>query len=290
MKLSENSVLMRLSFSRLGNVRKADLGLITSDADKSRLKLGKVLFVSSEFAAVSAFDIQLSLWMQRRAIPCNIGYRGVSVLPLALLDVVEKRFAEAMVERDALVDKFLAVYDQERELARQRLNGQFQESNYPSVDAARDSFAMRWAYVTFEVPSNLPDGLREREGAKLQEKFEQVESEVRVALRSGLSELLGHLTDRLKVGPDGKLKVFRDTAVGNLLEFLELFKARNITDDKELSELAAKAQSVVQGVKPDSLRSPGQFRENVRDNLTQVKASIDELITTAPRRKFNLDD
>lgn len=288
MRLMENSVLMRVSFSRLGNIRKADLDKVTTDADKGRLKLGKVLFVSDEYAAISAFDTALTLWVQRRAIPCDIGYRGVSVLPLALLGVVEQRFEQARTERELLVTKFLQVYDSERDIARQRLNGQFSEADYPSVDSVRAEFGFRWTYVTFEVPKNLPEGLRDREGKKLQEKFEAVEVEVRDALRSALADLLGHLTDRLKVDEDGKPKIFRDSAVGNLIEFLELFRARDVTNDVALAALANKAQAVIRGVGAGVLREPGMFRDKVRENLAAVKSDLDKLIIATPRRKFDL--
>lgn len=288
--ITENAVLLRLSFCRLGAVRKADKSEIQTDSDKDRLKLGKVLFVSPEYKAIQSYDNDLLAWVQSRAIPCNVGVRGVSVLPLALLDSVEKRFGQAKEDRAALVESFLSVYDSEREEGRRRLNGMFRESDYPAADVVRAAYSFSWSYLTFKTPDNLPDDVKAREADKLKAKFEEAEIEVREALRVGLSELVGHLCERLTPGPDGKRQIFRDSAVNNLVEFLEIFRARNVTGDDELQALCDKAQSVIRGVRPDALRDGRAVREMVRERLGEVKTAVDGLIASAPRRKFNLED
>jgi hypothetical protein len=286
----DNAVLLRLSFSRAGNVRKGDLGKVQCDADKERLKLGKVLYVSEQYAAVQAFDNALGAWVSSRAILADTGMRGVSILPRALLGDVDKRLQAAEVERAALVDKFMVVYDAEREKGRERLNGQFRESDYPPADEVRASFGLRWSYIQFGAADGLPPEIAERERNKLRERFSEVEADVREALRVGLRDLVAHLSERLKPGPDGKRQIFRDSAVENLRDFLTLFAARNVTRDGELASLAEKAQAVIRNADPQRLRDSVLLRDGVRSELESVKASIDGLISSQPRRKFNLED
>jgi hypothetical protein len=283
-----NSVLMRLSFSKAGNMRKGDLGKVSTDADKDRLRLSKVLFVGNEYKAIGTFDGLLSAWVNARAVNVDTGFRGVCILPKGLLTDVDIKLERAKDERDALVDAFCTVYDDEREQARERLNGQFVESDYPTVEEIRAKFGLRWSYVSLGVADDLPPEMAEREREKLAARFDQVADDVQLALRESLRDLVGHLSERLAVGEDGKKKVFRDSAVGNLTEFLGLFSARNITQDSELARIAAKAQTIIEGVDPEALRGRADIRQEVKAGLESVKASVSALIETKPARKFDL--
>jgi len=290
-KLNESSILMRLSFGKTGNIRQADLGKVSTEgADKARLKLGKVLFTSDEFSAIGTFDGTMTSWVQSRAIGCDIGYKGVAILPLTLLASVEAKLEEGKQLRAELVEKFLAVYDQERETARGLMKEQFKESNYPPVDEARQKFRLNWSYVTFEVPKSLPAELREREGKKLEQKFAEVEQQVVDAMRESFRGLIAHLAESLTPKADGKQKKFYDTTITKLVEFLALFKDRNIMDDDQLAKLAEQAQRVIGGITPEKIRENASLQKSLREEAEKLNGAITELIVTAPRRKMNLDD
>ena len=284
----DNSVLMRLSFGKAGNMRKGDLSEVTISADKDRLKLSKLLFVGPEYKAIGTFDALLTAWVNARAVNVETGFKGVSLLPKVLLSAVDIKLEKAKLERAELVEQFCTVYADEREQARERLDGQFLETDYPPVSEVRERFAVRWFYVSIGVADDLPPELAEKERAKLAARFDQVADDVQLALRESLRDLVGHLSSRLAVDADGKKKVFRDSAVGNLTEFLELFSARNITDDSELSAIAARAERIIAGVSPDALRGRGDLRSEVASGLDGVKAAVSALIETKPGRKFDL--
>jgi len=50
-----------------------------------------------------------------------------------------------------------------------------------------------------------------------------------------MAELVTHMRDRLKEGPDGKPLKFKESTVSKLVEFLDIFEFRNVTDDSELT-------------------------------------------------------
>jgi len=289
-KIMEKAVLLRVYKGKAGNVRKGDLRQVQCDADKSRLKLGKVRFISPEYKAVITFDNEITAWVNRRAINVDVGMRGVCLLPRDLLGSVDAALQDFSDKRADLVETFMGVYSDERNAARERMNGQFSERDYPDGDKVRAEFSLSWSYVTFGVADGLPPELAAREQDKLRERFGEVERDVTEAMRVSLRDLVGHLSDRLQAGPDGKAKIFRDSAVGNLVEFLELFSARNVTDDTALADLASKAQGIIAGVSPQGLRDKRSVRESVRDGLEQVKTAVSGLIETMPGRKFNFDD
>lgn len=288
--IMQNAVLLRLSFSRAGGVRRGDLQAVQTDCDKRRLKLGKVLFVSQEYKAIQTYDNALMSWVAARAIGADVGLHGVSILPRGLLADVEARLTEAQAEREKLVSEFLAVYPAEVDGARARMADQFRASDYPDAEVIKAAYAIRWAYIQFGPADGLPTEVAERERAKMKERFSQAETDVCEALRVSFRDLVAHLAERLQPGDDGKKRIFRDSAVENLVEFLGLFSKRNITDDSELAALADKARGIVDGVSPDALRELRSVRETVRAGLADVGAAVDKLIVSQPRRKFDLGD
>ena len=72
-----------------------------------------------------------------------------------------------------------------------------------------------------------------------------------------LSRLVGHLSERLAGAEDGRPKVFRDSAVGNLREFFERFKALNVGSSAELDRLVCVlAYLITRPIFPLSLAIP----------------------------------
>jgi hypothetical protein len=98
----------------------------------------------------------------------------------------------------------------------------------------------------------------------------------------------------LTPGADGARKIFRDSAISNLVEFLELFSARNVTGDTDLSALAERARAITATAIPEHLRDKGRQGEDLRTQVArqtaEVKAAVDGLIQSEKRRRFNLDE
>ena len=57
------------------------------------------------------------------------------------------------------------------------------------------------------------------------------------AFTSELAQLISHLTERLSGREDGKPRIFRDSAIGNLQEFFERFQDLNVRSNEELDRL-----------------------------------------------------
>ena len=81
-------------------------------------------------------------------------------------------------------------------------------------------------------------------------------------------KLVCHLTERIGgVGDDGKPKVFRDSAIGNLGDFFERFRNLNVRSNEQLDELVAQAQRAVRGIGAQDLRDSGDLRQRVATEL-----------------------
>ncbi len=117
-------------------------------------------------------------------------------------------------------------------------------------------------------------------------RFEEAVQMAEQAFTSELARLVSHLTERLAAGPDGERRVFRDSAISNLTEYFERFKALNVRSNAQLDALVEQAQQVVQGVQPQELRDNAGLRQHIAAELAQVQASLDGMLIDQPRRRI----
>ena len=102
--------------------------------------------------------------------------------------------------------------------------------------------------------------------------------------------MVDHLMDRLSSDGEGKKKVFRDTLMEPITEFLRTLPSRNITDSAELKALGEKAEMLIQGINPKLLRTNEELRETVLTGFTDIKSKLDTMIETAPKRIIRFED
>ena len=112
--------------------------------------------------------------------------------------------------------------------------------------------------------------------------------EIQQVLRTAMGELVKHMRDRLKDGPEGKPLRFKETTVSNLVEFLGTFDFRNVTDDAELKGLVEKAREMLVGVSADDLRTTSGVRAKVQQGMADLAAELDTMIVKKPGRKLPL--
>ena len=108
------------------------------------------------------------------------------------------------------------------------------------------------------------------------------------ALRQEFAECVNHMVERLSSDPEGKPKVFKNCMVEKVQAFLDSFQGRNLFQDDELAGLVQKARSVLHGVDPDNIREDSWLKQRIAEQMSKVKATLDEAITDVPRRKLRL--
>jgi hypothetical protein len=290
--LFERAVCLSLTVGCLGTRRKIPATSVQVEADRDMLHVSKAILESKELDAIKTLDGELRTWLGKRALPSPFR-RGTYLIPLDLVEQVDGRIGEYQEKRQKLVEGFLAAYDAAVANAKQRLNGLFDATDYPGADKVRAAFYVDPRYLAFGVPAKLESirrDLFEREKAKAQAQWKEASEEVRQALRLGLADLVDHMVGRLQGNGEGKPKVFRDTMVQNLTEFLDLFQARNVTDDDQLRQLVNRCKTVLDGVDANALRASDAIRIKVRDGMAQVQTVLDTMVVDRPARRIVLDD
>ncbi|MGV3483990.1 MAG: hypothetical protein ACO1RT_06205, partial [Planctomycetaceae bacterium] len=169
--------------------------------------------------------------------------------------------------------------------ARERLGNLFDPSDYAAN--LNEIFAIDWDYPSCEPPEYLlrvSPQLYHSECARVQSRFDEAVRLAEQAFAEELGQLVSHLAERLS--DDGSNKVFRDSAVTNLLAFFERFQQLNIRSDDQLDRLVADARRVIGGVQPQALRDHSALRQHVAQELVRVEASLDGWMTDRPRRSI----
>jgi hypothetical protein len=179
-----------------------------------------------------------------------------------------------------------AVYQQLKDDALRRLGRLFNPDDYPGE--VRGLFEVEWDFPSVEPPSYLlrinPD-LFQEEQARVARRFEEAVQLAEQAFIDEFAKVVAHLTERLDAG-DGERRVFRDTAVTNLLDFFERFRRLNVRSNQELDQLVEQAQQLVQGVTPQELRTNDDLRSRIATQMGQVQATLDSMIVERPRRQI----
>ena len=120
----------------------------------------------------------------------------------------------------------------------------------------------------------------------MQERFDEAVQLAEQAFIEEQLQLISHLTERLGGQEDGKPKVFRDSAVGNLRSFFERFQSLNVRSNEQLDSLVSQCGEIVQGVEPQALRDNGGLRQQVATQLSGVQSVLDGLLVDRPRRRI----
>lgn len=212
---------------------------------------------------------------------------GIRLIRQDRIETFNAQMVQLREELEAAVEQLDDRYGELRAAARQRLGSLFSEADYPT--SLRAAFGVQWDFPSVEPPDYLrqlnPD-LYQQECHRIQERFNEAVRLAEEAFTAELAKLVSHLTERLSGHEDGKPRIFRDSAVGNLTDFFERFRELNVRSSQELEQLVAQCQRIVRGVAPQDLRDREDLRQHVATQLAGVQSVLDGLLVDWPRRRI----
>ena len=257
------------------------------DADSRTLSAAKRLFDTSHpsFRAVSAIKMKAGALWKGMTLPYI--EPGVRLLRRGDVSHFDDRMNNIRDELAEAVEELNRCFSELVDQAQSQLGHLFDPADYP--DSVSDLFGITWDFPSVTPPAYLrtvnPE-LYEQECQRVKAKFAEAVELAEQTFAEELSQLVGHLAERLSGSVDGKPKVFRDSAIANLNEFFGRFQHLNIGSNDDLNQLVENARQVISGVDPQDLRDRSSLRERVARSLTEVETSLDELMTDRPRRNI----
>lgn len=293
-QLQELTTACRLRHERLGTRRALTRGQLEEvadrfSADRRSLSGTKRLLDTSDpaFRAVGRVHAEAAHYWRSVTVP--FPEPGVRLIRRTEVAAFHARMAQFQVALADAVSGLQRKYAELRERARTTLGTLFSEADYPTrVDEA---FAIEWDYPSYEPPRylrQLHPQLYEQECDRIRTRFEEAVRLTERAFLARLHELVSHLAERLSGEDDGRPKIFRNSAVANLTTFFEEFRRLDLGSSAELNALVDRAQALIRGVTPDSLRGDRDTRAVVADGLADLQAAMDALIVPRPTRAIRL--
>ncbi|MCA9124642.1 MAG: hypothetical protein H6822_09045 [Planctomycetaceae bacterium] len=283
---------VRLSVSWFG-VRKAltdqqrKRAAVAFDAQSHCLSAGKRLLDTKHPAYKGLTAIRgraIGYW---RGVTVPFPEPGMRLIRQGTIETFDLQMAEFRAELNEAVQVLETRYDDLKDLAQQQLGSLFNAADYPLH--LQGLFVIEWDYPAVEAPSylrQLNPALYEQECARVASRFDEAVRLTEAAFIDEFTKLVDHLTERLSGDNDGQPKVFRDSAVGNLVQFFDRFRNLNIRSNDQLDELVEQVQDIVQGRSPQQLRDNGTLRQSVAAQLTEVQNALDDLLVDRPRRNI----
>jgi hypothetical protein len=260
----------------------------TFDADAPFLSATKKLLDTRHpaFRAVTTVRGKIDQAWKTQSLP--FPEPGIRLIRQDQLEAFARQIDDLRAELVGAVAELDRHFDELKQAARERLGSLFSSADYP--DSLAGLFEVAYDFPAVEPPDYLvalAPGLYEQEQARVAARFEEA---VRLAEEAFLTEfgrLVAHLGERLSgANEDGTVKVFRDSAVSNLVDFFDRFRQLNVRSSAQLDALVAEAQRIVRGVAPQELRDSADLRGRVASELSRVESALDGLLVDRPRRRI----
>ena len=291
-RLRTTMAAVRLSLTALGvhkslNRQQKTEAAETFGAADQFISAGKKLLDTKHpaFRAVTSVRTRIiCLW---KAMSLPYPEPGVRLIRLDQIDLFNEQMTDLRAELEAAVEQLDRHYAELKSAAQNRLGRLFNSDDYPH--SLRGLFDVAWDFPSIEPPAYLQQvnpQLYEQECRRIASRFDEALELAEQAFIEELADLVTHLTERLSGSTDGKPKIFRDSAITNLMEFFQRFRNLNVRSNQELDDMVDQAQQVVQGIQPKNLRDNQILRETVSSELHQLQTALDDLLIDRPRRNI----
>jgi hypothetical protein len=291
-RLRATMAAVRVSFTWLGTRKtltpeQKSQAADTFGAEGTFLSAGKKLLDTRHpaFKAVSgARGRMLSYW---KGISLPYPEAGIRLIRQDDIGAFNVQMTTLKAELQEAVSQLNEHYAELQSAARERLGRLFNSADYP--ESLNGLFAVEWDFPSVEPPEylrQLSPELYRQESQRIAARFDEAIRLAEETFTAELAKLVSHLTERLSGQEDGKPKIFRDSAVENLSEFIQRFRALNVGSSEQLEQLVNQVQNVVRGVEPQQLRDMQSLRQQVATQLSGVQATLDGLMVDRPRRNI----
>ena len=247
------------------------------DAASSAGRYNKRLLPKCAFAALTATLSKARTTHYEQTLPWDDqGSRLLTVANHARYTELMDALRERMIRERA---RFIDDYDDHIDRARLDLGKLFSIDDYPSKEALRGQFAIRYRIAPVPDAEHFMAKLASDDTERVKRDIErQIEERLRDGvgdLYRRLGEAVERVSERLREDESGKPLVFRNSLIGNIRDLVEVVPRLNIFGDDELARLCEQVKGKIGSVEPDALRPSKNFDPVARQ---RVKRDADELM------------
>ena len=223
---------------------------------------------------------------------------GARILPTALYDEYAKTLRAFRIEYEAAVRKFSQGYPQLVTDAKARLNGMFNEADYPDVSEMSlfDRKKNPWGRFRFEIVMlPCPDAADFRTDLA-DEHADDIRADIEARMQAAMQEAMSGPVQRViivvqamverltayKPAKPGSGKrsegTFKDSLVDNIRDLVELLPAFNIAGNKALDSITQRLRDELCRNDADVLRDDAKVRDATKKAAKAILADAEALM------------
>jgi hypothetical protein len=275
--LSEKALLANLTISHW-TARKYDKKVSQKIEQEHNARnagrFNKILIAEDELQATKKIAGTAREFLYTNTLPW--GDNGDRLLPATNYFEFISVMRRYKTEFEVSSEKFIMQYPLLKEEAKRRLNGLFQEEDYPSVDIIRRKFGMT---VTFMPISDIADFRVQVDADEVASLRSDIETEIHarvtqanVSILTRIREAVAHMVERLS----DQDAVFRDSLVENVKELLDVLPRLNFTNDGEISAILHSMKDLV--IDPETLRANDNIRHQKAEEALTILARVNDFL------------
>lgn len=209
---------------------------------------------------------------------------GPRILPNVLYTKFANEFRTLQREFAAAADAFCAGYPKFIAERKAKLNGMFNEADYPKVSDIRSKFNLDLTVLPFpdvaDFRADIDDETMDDLRREITQSTSGVVDKAMEATASEIIETVGHMAEKLKeygTAKEGERKFFLDSLVGNVRELAELLPAFNLTGDPKLDKIVDRIKRELCVEEAATLRKDAKARAVVQKSADQIVAEVSKL-------------
>lgn len=180
-------------------------------------------------------------------------------------------------EFEIKVGEFVQRYPDLKAEAKIRLNGMFNESDYPDTARIKDKFNIKFTVLPIQDADDFRVALGDEESEKIRNEVkDEVNRRVQRTLYDMVErvrEAVSHMAQKL-ADPEA---VFRDSLVDNLANLVDVLPRLNYIDDPQVNKVVNIAKPLCVDV--NSLRNQPAFREQTAQKAAYAVGDIKNILS-----------
>lgn len=272
-----------MTLGMYGQTRKTGGVEVITDAKKGHVLTSKFLFKSKKYREIVSAFSEIRRHMDYYCLPSQ--KRGFRLVPLSILDVFDQKLKVLMEQADDRVKEFAAQWPGIVAQAETDLGELFDPTQYPAAHAIRSYFRVDREYVNFNI-SGLENASAELYLEHQQRAIEKAEAgarQVENALCAAFGELVESLVHHLTPSAEGGSKAFHGSRITQLVDFLDLFKHRNLTGNEDLDALVVRSQKLLDGLAPVDIQNSSTLSSHLKTQFKEIEGQLGKFVSGANR-------
>jgi len=273
--LDQKAMLAALNVSQW-TARKEDKKITkeveTAHNAKDAGKYHKVLIAKESIQTIQKIVNEARIYHYTVTLPWNDN--GERILTTALFFDYSRAIAKFKGQFETAVNSFLDNYPALIDAARTRLNGMFNQEDYPTIKKVKGKFSFSHQFTPIPSTSDFRVDLQQEEIEKIKSaldaRLKAREQEAVKDLWERLFSTVSHAAERLS-DPDA---IFRDSLIVNIQELVNLLPKLNFTDDPTLEKLRREVENKLLKFDAATLRDDPTARKQTAQEARELLKTI----------------